>query len=120
MVKNQHLLVGLVVLGAVNLVAFLSLLFGERESARLLKGLERDVAASRDDQRRIVESVGLETAGLRKDVEQVQSIVVQLRGEIDRMQGQLDKTRKALEAMTERTDRTAAPARVGRVKEQGQ
>jgi hypothetical protein len=96
MVKNRHLLAGLVVLGAVNLFAFFGLISGERDSARSVKGLEREVDAAREEQRRVAESFGRQAEGLQHDLDQARAVIVELRDDVARLQSELARTRKEL------------------------
>jgi septal ring factor EnvC (AmiA/AmiB activator) len=110
MVKNQHLLIGLVAIGAINVLAILGLLSGERESTRSIKGLERDLATAREEQRQSAEKFGRATDELHRDLEETQSAIGQLRNEMERVQERLVKTRRALDAMEERLEKQAPAA----------
>jgi septal ring factor EnvC (AmiA/AmiB activator) len=101
MVKNQHLLAALVVLGAVNLLAFFGVISGERDSAREVKGLTRELTAFRDEQKQRAEEFNRETGELRRDLEEARSTITQLRGDVDQAHALLAKTRKALQAVEE-------------------
>lgn len=102
MAKNQHLLAGLVVLGVVNFLTFLALLFAERDSTRGLSRLERELTAARDEHRRAAEVTQLQ-------LKETGTTIEQLREEVDRLQALLAMTRKSLEAAKERLDKLAPP-----------
>jgi TolA-binding protein len=107
MVKNQHLLTGLLVLGAVNLVAFFALVFGERDSARGLKSVEREVIGLRDDQHSSAEAAGARAEVLGRQLEEARSTIGELQESVDKLKKQLAKTRDALDAIKERLDKAA-------------
>jgi TolA-binding protein len=104
-VKNQHLLGGLVVLGAINVLAFFGLMSGERDSTRTIRGLQQELNATHEDQRQTAERVGRETEELRRGLEEANSTIEQLRGDVGKLQTQLGRTRRALDAIEERLDK---------------
>jgi chromosome segregation ATPase len=108
MVKNQHLLAGLMILGVVNLLAFFGVMSGERDSAREVKGLAGQLTALRDEEKRRAEELGREAGELRRDLDEARSTIAQLRGDVDKAQALLAKTRKALEAVEEKLEKPAA------------
>ncbi len=114
MLKNQHLLAALVALGAVNVIAFCSLISGERESARGLKSLGHELNAAREEHRQAAEGLLQQTGELRRRLDESQSAVEQLRGEVQEVRGQLARTRKALEAVEERLEKPAPQPGAGR------
>jgi uncharacterized membrane protein len=95
MVKNQHLLAALVVLGVVNLLAFFGLMSGERASAR-------ELAAAREEQKRAADAAAKETSALHQRLEEARAAIVQLHGELEQVRSQLAKTRRALETVEEK------------------
>jgi septal ring factor EnvC (AmiA/AmiB activator) len=127
MIKNQHLLGSLVVLGAINVLAFFGLISGERDSARALKGLERDLAASRAEQGRAAENLGHELAKVREEqqrltgnLEDAQSVIAQLRGDMDKARTRLLRNREELDALEKRLDKIAPATQKDSSKETGQ
>jgi septal ring factor EnvC (AmiA/AmiB activator) len=117
MVKNRHLLGGLVVLGAINVLAYLGLISGERDSARALKAVERDLAAARDEQRHGAESQARQTEELKRGLEEAHSLIGQLRSDVEKVETRLLRTRRALEAVEERLDKPAPAPQPGGGKE---
>jgi chromosome segregation ATPase len=107
MIKNQHLLGGLVVLGTVNLLAVFGLISGESSSARAIKGLEHDFAKARDEDKKGLDALLEDNRELRRGLEQSAGTISQLREELDGFQARLSRTRKALEAAEERLDKIA-------------
>jgi septal ring factor EnvC (AmiA/AmiB activator) len=107
MVKNQHLLGGLVALGAINVVAFLGLISAERASAVAYKSLERDFAAARDERRQETEKLTRQADDLRQKLEDANSLIGQLRTDMEKVESRLVRTRRALEAVEERLDKPA-------------
>jgi primosomal protein N'' len=108
MVKNQHLLGGLVVLGAINLLAFFGLISGESASARAIQELKGELAKARDEQRQAVENLGRENHDLRRNYNDAESVITDLKNEVETLRDRLSRTRKALEAVEERLDKPAA------------
>jgi septal ring factor EnvC (AmiA/AmiB activator) len=117
MIKNQHLLAGLVVLGAINVIAILGLISGENASARAIRELTGELAKARDEQTQAAETLGRETRDLRRDYDDAVAVIAQLKNDVDSLRDRLSRTRKALEAVEERLDK---PARQGDGKESGQ
>jgi primosomal protein N'' len=105
MVKNQHLLGGLVVLGVINVVAFIGLLSGERDSVHAVKSLEHDLATIRDEERQRTDKHARETDELRQKLEEANALIGQLRTDIEKVETRLARTRRALEAVEERLDK---------------
>ncbi len=111
MVKNRHLLAAIVALGAVNLLAFVSLIFSERASARGLRALERDAAADREELRRLVDALQIEAGERHRQVEELRAGVEQVRDELVKVRALAAETRKALEAVEERLNKSAGETR---------
>jgi chromosome segregation ATPase len=107
MVKNQHLLGGLVVLGGINALAFLGVISGERGSAQAIKGLEGDLAAARAEQKQSAELLGRDNREMRRELEEATAVIGQLKDDVANLRERLSKTRKALEALEERVDKQA-------------
>jgi uncharacterized membrane protein len=107
-VKNQHLLGGLVVLGAVNVLAFFGLMSGERDSARTIRALEQELNGVREESKQGAERLGREVDELRRGLDEANATAEQLRGDVGKLQGQLTRTRRALEAVEERLDKPAS------------
>jgi predicted RNase H-like nuclease (RuvC/YqgF family) len=103
MIKNQHLLAGLVVLGAINVLAFLGVISGESASARAIKELTAELAVARDQQRQVAETLGRENRDLRRDFDE-------LKNDVESLRERLSRTRKALEAIEEREQLKNKPA----------
>jgi septal ring factor EnvC (AmiA/AmiB activator) len=121
MIKNQHLLGGLVVLGVINVLAFLGLVSGENASARAIKELTSELAKARDEQRQTAETLGRENRDLRRDLDDAVADIKQLKNDVESLRERLSRTRKALEAVEEREQRLNKPgAREGDGKEAGQ
>jgi hypothetical protein len=115
MIKNQHLLGGLVVLGAINVLAFLGLISGESASARAIRELTSELGNAREENRQTAETLGRENTDLRHNYD---AVITQLREDVESLRERLSRTRKALEAVEERLDKPAA--RQGEGKEAGQ
>jgi TolA-binding protein len=108
MIKNQHLLAGLVVLGALNLLAFFSLIFRESDSARSLKAVEREVGALRNDQHADAEAGAARTEQLRQQLDEARGTIADLQETVEKLKTQLARTRETLDAVKERLDKGAA------------
>jgi uncharacterized coiled-coil DUF342 family protein len=107
MLKNQHLLAGLVVLGAVNVLAFFGLISGERDSARTIQSLRQELTVTRDEQEKGAERLGREADRLRQELDGAHATIAELRGDVGKLQNQLTRTRRALDAVEERLDKPA-------------
>jgi TolA-binding protein len=103
-VKNQHLLGGLVVLGAVNVLAFFGMVSGERDSARAIRSVEYQF---REEQKQIAERLSSETEDLKDQLQKAYSTINQLQGDVGKLQNQLSRTRRALDAIEERLEKPA-------------
>jgi peptidoglycan hydrolase CwlO-like protein len=106
-VKNQHLLGGLVVLGAVNVLAFIGMMSGERDSARTIRGLEYQLNGAREEQKQVAERLSRETEELKGQLQEAYSTINQLQVDIGKLQNQLNRTRRALDAIEERLEKPA-------------
>jgi chromosome segregation ATPase len=113
-VKNQHLLLGLVALGVVNVLAFFGMMSGERDSARAVRGLEGQLNGAREEQRQATERFGRENEELKGQLQEAYSTISQLQGDVGRLQNQLSRTRRALEAVEERLDKPGAKESTGK------
>ena len=107
MVKNRHLLASLVVLGVLNLLAFFALLFGERDSARAARMLERQLAADREEARQSADSLRQQAEELRQRLDTAQSSLEQLRDEVATVRSLAAKMRRAVDAIEERLNKGA-------------
>jgi outer membrane protein TolC len=110
MLKNRHLLGALVLLGAINGLAFIGLMSGERDSARALKDVQREIVAARDEHAQTLEALGKENQELRSGLTEARASIVQMREEMDTVRDRLNRTRKALAVIEERLEKTMPPS----------
>jgi septal ring factor EnvC (AmiA/AmiB activator) len=105
-VKNQHLLGGLVVVGAINVLAFMGVISAERDRARFVYSLEQQLNGAREEQRKSVEHFGQETEDLRHQLDEARGVINTLHEEVGKVQSQLARTRRTLEAIEERLEKS--------------
>src|SRR2546421_10907499 len=99
-IKNQHLLAGLVVLGVLQLWALGCL---ERASSGVESRLEKEITRTREDQQKATEVLARETVELKHQLEETRSearsLVEQTQSELRNTRKLLDQTRMDLEKM---------------------
>jgi hypothetical protein len=95
-VKNQYLLVALVVLGVLQLWALGCL---ERASSRVESRLEEKITSSRDDQKKDAAVLAREAVELKRQLSETRVLVEQTQSELRNTQELLRQTRTDLEKL---------------------
>jgi chromosome segregation ATPase len=117
MLKNQHLLAGLVVLGVVNVLALLGLMSGERESTRALNGVEQELVTAREEHKKGLERLGRQNEELQRGLDEARSTIGQLREEADTTRDRMARLRKQVAELDERTSKPPPPSNSEKSKE---
>ncbi len=120
MLKNQHLLGGLVVLGAINVLAFFGLISGERDSARAVNGLQHELSDSHENNKRSIESLTRQNEDLQRNLEQARTAIDKLQESLDSIRERQARMRDRLAIIEERLEKLAPASRSSGDKEQNQ
>jgi hypothetical protein len=93
-IKNQHLLAGLVVLGVLQLWALGCL---ERASSGVESRLEKEITRTREDQQKATEVLARETVELKHQLNETHNLAVRTQSELQSTQDLLKQTRMELD-----------------------